>query len=154
MAGKFHHILAGIAVGRTEKQGHALVKGFFPVHEMPEQRGVALSFFHLFCGVGRAEHPGSHSVALCAGQAHHGNAARPGGRRDGGNGRSLHTASFPRTALCGCAARAPGTADPPQRTLSDFTAYFTTFLRKKIHPPRGFSTSSKMFVEKEIENGG
>ena len=67
MAGKFHHILAGIAVGRTEKQGHALVKGFFPVHEMPEQRGVALSFFHLFCGVGRAEHPGSHSVALCAG---------------------------------------------------------------------------------------
>ena len=50
--------------------------------------------------------------------------------------------------------RAPGTAEPPQRTLSDFTAYFTTFLRKKIHPPRGFSTSSKMFVEKEIENGG
>ena len=50
-------------------------------------------------------------------------------------------------------AGAPGTADPPQRTLSDFTAYFTTFLRKKIHPPRGFSTSSKMFVEKRIENG-
>ncbi|WP_143405937.1 hypothetical protein [Faecalibacterium prausnitzii] len=50
--------------------------------------------------------------------------------------------------------RAPGTAEPPQCTLSDFTAYFTTFLRKKIHPPRGFSTSSKMFVEKEIENGG
>ena len=51
-------------------------------------------------------------------------------------------------------AGAPGTADLPQRTLSDFTVYFTTFLRKKIHPPRGFSTSSKMFVEKEIENGG
>ena len=50
-------------------------------------------------------------------------------------------------------AGAPGTAEPPQRTLSDFTAYFTTFLRKKIHPPRGFSTSSKMFVEKRIENG-
>ena len=50
-------------------------------------------------------------------------------------------------------AGAPGTADLPQRTLSDFTVYFTTFLRKKIHPPRGFSTSSKMFVEKEIENG-
>jgi hypothetical protein len=51
-------------------------------------------------------------------------------------------------------AGAPGTADLPQRTLSDFTVYFTTFLRKKIHPPRGFSTSSKMFVEKRIENGG
>jgi len=50
--------------------------------------------------------------------------------------------------------RAPGTADLPQRTLSDFIVYFTTFLRKKIHPPRGFSTSSKMFVEKRIENGG
>ena len=50
-------------------------------------------------------------------------------------------------------AGAPGTADLPQRTLSDFTVYFTTFLRKKIHPPRGFSTSSKMFVEKRIENG-
>jgi len=47
----------------------------------------------------------------------------------------------------------PGAADLPQRTLSDFTVYFTTFLRKKIHPPRGFSTSSKMFVEKRIENG-
>jgi len=51
-------------------------------------------------------------------------------------------------------AGAPGTADLPQRTLSDFTVYFTTFLRKKIHPPRGFSTSSKMFVEKRNENGG
>ena len=50
-------------------------------------------------------------------------------------------------------AGAPGTADLPQRTLSDFTVYFTTFLRKKIHPSRGFSTSSKMFVEKKIENG-
>ena len=50
-------------------------------------------------------------------------------------------------------AGALGTADLPQRILSDFTVYFTTFLRKKIHPPRGFSTSSKMFVEKRIENG-
>ena len=48
VAGKLHHILAGIAVGRTEKQSHALVKGLFPVHEMPEQCGVALSLFHLF----------------------------------------------------------------------------------------------------------
>ena len=107
VAGKLHHVLAGIAVGRTEKQGHALVKGFFPVHKMPEQRGVALSFFHFFCRVCRVEHPGSHGIALCAGQAHHSNAARPGGRCDGGNGRSLHTASFPRTrpagALCWCA---------------------------------------------------
>ena len=107
MTGKLHHVLAGIAVGRTEKQGNALVKGFFPVHEMPEQCGVALSFFHLFCRVCRVEHPGSHGITLCAGQAHHSNAARPGGRCDGGNGRSLHTASFPRTrpagALCWCA---------------------------------------------------
>ena len=101
VAGKLHHVLAGVAVGRAEKQSNALVKGFFPVHEMPEQCGVAPSFFHLFCRVCRVEHPGSHSVAFCAGQAHHGNAARPGGRCDGGNGRSLHTASFPRTRLAG-----------------------------------------------------
>ena len=101
VAGKLHHILAGIAVRRAEKQGNALVKGFFPVHEMPEQRGVALGLFHFFCRVCRVEHPGRHGIALCAGQAHHGNAARPGGRCDGGNGRSLHTASFPRTRLAG-----------------------------------------------------
>ena len=151
MAGKLHHIFAGVAVGRAEKQGHALVKGLFPIRKLSEQCGVALSLFHFFCRVCRAEHPGSYGIALCAGKPHHGNAARPGGRCDGGNGRSLHTASFPRTCLCGCAACAPGTADLPQHTLSDFTVYFTTFLRKKIHPPRGFSTSFKMFVEKKIK---
>ena len=96
VAGKLHHILAGIAVGRTEKQGHALVKGFFPVHEMPEQRGIAFGLFHFFCRVCRVEHPGRHLIALRTGEPHHGNAARPGGRCNGGNGRSLHTASFPR----------------------------------------------------------
>ena len=96
VAGKLHHVLAGVAVGRAEKQGHALVKGFFPVHKMPEQCGVALGLFHFFCGVGRAEHPGRHLIALRTGEPHHGNAARPGGRCNGGNGRSLHTASFPR----------------------------------------------------------
>ena len=107
MTGKLHHVLAGVAVGRAEKQGNALVKGFFPVHEMPEQCGVALSFFHFFCRVCRVEHPGRHLIALRTGEPHHGNAACPGGRCDGGNGRSLHTASFPRTrpagALCWCA---------------------------------------------------
>ena len=107
VAGKLHHILAGIAVGRAEKQSNALVKGFFPVHEMPEQRGVALGLFHFFCRVCRVEHPGSHLIALRTGEPHHGNAACPGGRCNGGNGRSLHTASFPRTrpagALCWCA---------------------------------------------------
>ena len=107
MTGKLHHVLAGVAVGRAEKQGNALVKGFFPVHKMPEQCSVALSLFHLFCRICRVEHPGSHGIALCAGEPHHSNAARPGGRCDGGNGRSLHTASFPRTrpagALCWCA---------------------------------------------------
>ena len=96
MTGKFHHVLAGVTVGRAEKQGHALVKGFFPVHKMPEQCSIALSFFHFFCRVCRVEHPGSYGIAFCTGQAHHGNAARPGGRCNGGNGRSLHTASFPR----------------------------------------------------------
>ena len=107
MTGKLHHILAGIAVGRTEKQSHALVKFLAAVHKMAEQCRVAFCLRHLFARVCRAEHPGSHGIALCAGQAHHGNAARPGGRCDGGNGRSLHTASFPRTrltgALCWCA---------------------------------------------------
>ena len=96
VAGKFHHILAGVAVRRAEKQSNALVKGFFPVHEMPEQRGVALGLFHFFCRVCRVEHPGSHLIALRTGEPHHGNAACPGGRCNGGNGRSLHTASFPR----------------------------------------------------------
>ena len=75
VAGKLHHILAGIAVRRAEKQGNALVKGFFSVHEMPEQRGVAFSLFHFFCRVCRVEHPGSHGIALRTGEPHHGNAA-------------------------------------------------------------------------------
>ena len=151
MAGKLHHIFAGVAVRRAEKQGHALVKQLFTVGKMPEQSGIALGILHLLCGIGRAEHPRRHLIALCAGKPHHSNAACARCRCDCGNGRSLHTASFPRTCLCGCAACAPGTADLPQRALSDFTVYFTTFLRKKIHPPRGFSTSFKMFVEKKIK---
>ena len=151
VTGKLHHILAGVAVRRTEKQRHALVKKLFSVGKMPEQSGIALGILHLLCGIGRAEHPRRHLVALCAGKPHHSNAACARCRCDCCNGRSLHTASFPRTCLCGCAACAPGTADLPQRTLSDFTVYFTTFLRKKIHPPRGFSTSFKMFVEKKIK---
>ena len=90
VTGKLHHVLAGVAVGRTEKQGDALVKGFFPVHEMPEQCGVALGFFHFFCRVGRAEHPGRHLIALRTGEPHHGNAACTRCCCNCCNGRFLH----------------------------------------------------------------
>ena len=42
----------------------------------------------------------------------------------------------------------PGGQSCRENALSDFTAYFTTFFRKKIHPPMGFSTSSEILVEK------
>ena len=151
VAGKLHHILAGIAVGRTEKQSHALVKFLAAVHKMAEQCRVAFCLRHLFARVCRAEHPLCHGIALRTGQAHHGNASGPGGSGDGGNGRSLHSCSFPPGAL---AAGAMGCWGPPggqscrENALSDFTAYFTTFFRKKIHPPMGFSTSSEILVEK------
>ena len=151
MAGKLHHILAGIAVGRTEKQSHALVKFLAAVHKMAEQCRVAFCLRHLFARVCRAEHPLCHGIALRTGQAHHGNASGPGGGGDGGNGRSLHSCSFPPGAL---AAGAMGCWGPPggqgcrENALSDFTAYFTTFFRKKIHQPMGFSTSSEILVEK------
>ena len=90
MTGKLHHVLAGVAVGRAEKQGNALVKGFFPVHEMPEQRGVALGLFHFFGRVCWVEYPRSHGIALCAGQAHHGNAACTRCCCNCCNGRFLH----------------------------------------------------------------
>ena len=42
----------------------------------------------------------------------------------------------------------PGGQSCRENALSDFTAYFTTFFRKKIHQPMGFSTSSEILVEK------
>ena len=84
MAGKLHHILAGVAVGSPEEEGHALVKGFLPFHEMPEQGGVTLGIFYPLCRVGRVEHLCRHGIALRAGKTHHGNAACAG---RGCNGR-------------------------------------------------------------------
>ena len=42
----------------------------------------------------------------------------------------------------------PGGQSCRENALSDFTAYFTTFFRKKIHSPMDFSTSSEILVEK------
>ena len=151
MTGKLHHILAGIAVGRTEKQSHALVEHFPALHEMAEQGCVALGVPHRFGRTGRTEHLFRHGIALPAGQAHHRDASGTRGGGNGCNGRSLHSCSFPPEAL---AAGAMGCWGPPggqgcrENALSDFTAYFTTFFRKKIHPPMGFSTSSEILVEK------
>ena len=90
VAGKLHHVLAGVAVGCAEKQGHALIKDVVPFHEMAEQGGVALGRFHALFRVGRAEHPCRHPVALGTGKPHHGNAACARCRCDGCNGRFLH----------------------------------------------------------------
>ena len=84
VAGKLHHILAGVAVRCPEEEGHALVKGFLPFHEMPKQSSVALGIFYPLCRVGRAEHLCRHGIALRAGKTHHGNAACAG---RGCNGR-------------------------------------------------------------------
>ncbi len=46
----------------------------------------------------------------------------------------------------------PGGQSCRENALSDFTAYFTTFFRKKIHPPMGFSTSSEILVGKAQKN--
>ena len=86
MAGQFHHVLAGIAVGRTEKQGDAVVKEVVPVGELPVQGGVTFGVRHPFAAVHRAEHPLRDGVALGPRQAHHRDAALAGGRRDGRNG--------------------------------------------------------------------
>ena len=90
MTGKLHHILAGIAVGRTEKQGHALVKGLVPFPEGPVHGRIAFGLFNFFCGVGRAEHPGRHLIALRTGEPHHGNAACARCCCNCCNGRFLH----------------------------------------------------------------
>ena len=90
MAGKLHHVLAGIAVGRAEKQGHALIKGFVPFPECAVHGGVAFGILHLFCGVGRAEHPGCYGIALRTGEPHDGNAACARCCCNGCNGRFLH----------------------------------------------------------------
>ena len=90
MAGKLHHILAGIAVGRAEKQGHPLIKGFVPFPECAVHGGVAFGILHLFCGVGRAEHPGCYGIALRTGEPHDGNAACARRCCNGCNGRFLH----------------------------------------------------------------
>ena len=90
MAGKLHHVFAGIAVGRAEKQGHALIKGFVPFPECAVHGGVAFGILHLFCGVGRAEHPGCYGIALRTGEPHDGNAACARRCCNGCNGRFLH----------------------------------------------------------------
>ena len=90
MTGKLHHILAGIAVRRTEKQGHALVKGLVPFPEGPVHGRIAFGLFHFFCGVGRADHPGRHLIALRTGEPHHGNAACARCCCNCCNGRFLH----------------------------------------------------------------
>ena len=49
-----------------------------------------------------------------------------------------HTVSFRAPVLRCSYAGAPGTGRPAAAHTSDFTVYFTTFLRKDINLPRGF----------------
>ena len=141
VAGKLHHILAGIAVGRTEKQSHALVKFLAAVHKMAEQCRVAFCLRHLFARVCRAEHPLCHGIALRTGQAHHRDAARTGGGGDGGNGRSLHSCSFLPGAfgrrgngVLG-ASRRPEL--PRERTFGFYSLFYHVFSQKDT-PTDGF----------------
>ena len=90
VAGKLHHILAGVAVGCAEKQRHPLIKSVLPFHECAEHGRIALGLRHLLRRVGRAEHPLRHLIAFRAGQPHDGDAACARGRCDGRNGRMLH----------------------------------------------------------------
>ena len=103
VAGQLHHILAGVAVRGTEKQCHTLVKGLALLHKIAEQCRIALCLPHLFGGICRKKHLFCHSIALCAGQAHHCNAPCSGSCGDGGNGCFLHGkfSSFRRDFLSG-----------------------------------------------------
>ena len=80
-------------MGFPEKQGHALVKGLVPFPEGPVHGGITLGLFHFFCGVGRAEHPGRHLIALRTREPHHGNAACARCCCNCCNGRFLHVFS-------------------------------------------------------------
>ena len=90
VAGKLHHILAGVAVGRAEKQRHALIESFFPLHECTEHGGIAFGVRDLFGWVGRTEYLRRHFIAFRAGQPHDGDAARTRSGSNGRNGRMLH----------------------------------------------------------------
>ena len=90
VTGKLHHVLAGVAVGCPEEQGHALVEHFPALHEMAEQGCVALGVPHRFGRTGRTEHLFRHGIALPAGQAHHRDASGTRGGGNGCNGRFLH----------------------------------------------------------------
>ena len=141
VAGKLHHILAGIAVGRTEKQSHALVKGLVPLHKAAEQGGVALGLGHRLGGVGRAEHLLCHLIAPGAGQAHHRDAARTGGGGDGGNGRFLHSRFL---SARGLGRRGNGVLGasrrpelPRERTFGFYSLFYHVFSQKDT-PTDGF----------------
>src|SRR5699024_4734775 len=132
------HVLAGIAVGRPEKQGDAVVKKFFPVGKLPVQGGVAFGLGHLFAAVHGAEHLLRNAEALRPRQPHHRDASLAGGRRHGSNGAVFqHRISPPSPArsagqVCCC-------------------VYCTTFGRKKERRPRGlFSTFFKENVENSV----
>ena len=90
VAGKLHHILAGVAVGRAEKQRHALIESLFPLHERTEHGRIAFGVRDFFGWVGRTEHLRCHFIAFRAGQPHDGDAARTRSGSNGRNGRMLH----------------------------------------------------------------
>ena len=99
VAGKLHHVLAGVAVGGAVKQGDHLVHALAVQQIMAEQGRVALGLGHLFGGVCGPEHPLGHRVRRRAGQAHHRNAALTGrgGQRTDGSVQIQHS-SFPHSA--------------------------------------------------------
>ena len=88
VAAQFRHVLAGVAVGRTEKQGHPVVQLAAVGHEAAVEGGVALRVFHFFGGVVWKKHLCRHRQRLLAGQAYHGDAAlsRGSGQRHDGLG--------------------------------------------------------------------
>ena len=86
VAGQLDCILAGVAVGRAEKEGDAVVKEFGPVGKLSVQGGVAFGVGHPFAAVHRAKDLRRDGVALGAREPHHRDASLTGRRRNGGNG--------------------------------------------------------------------
>ena len=92
VAAQLHHILAGVAAGRAETQGHRLVQHrTVRPQAVAEQGGIPLGLAQFAGGVGRAKDLFRNGIGLGAADAHHRDAPHPrrGGQGADG-GRKIH----------------------------------------------------------------